>query len=417
MARISPTLEGFRATFRWPSLTLAEIGWRWSVGAAACTLFGLLFLEYLNTLRVNEGELLFLRSRQPVLISRAIAHILRGSLARISFAGLLVAAALTVLWIVAASVGRAATVRALRPYFANRIAADAAAASTTSANLVETRTVERRAGESTSALDLHAMGSKVPGPSAGESKTPSYTGATAERKKYSSFFSLVGLNVLRAAVTLAAIFALIGASILAGFASPDSNPQPGLASLLFLPLAALVGSLWLALNWILSLAAVFAGRHSNGRDDNDNNDVNDDENNNRDALGAISAAVALCRDRFGPVTVVSAWLGLAHIATFMGASTAGFFSLGFAGILPGRLVFVAILFVTLIYFALADWLYVTRLGGYVCIAEMPDALFAPAPQPLPPPTGQQSIRGNPLATTIDRNEVILSDVPGLAVET
>jgi hypothetical protein len=58
--------------------------------------------------------------------------------------------------------------------------------------------------------------------------------------------------------------------------------------------------------------------------------------------------------------------------------------------------------VTLAYFVVADWLYTARLAGYVCIAETPDALLAPPP-PLPSPVVP--------AATIDRDELILSDVP------
>src|SRR3982074_2426666 len=103
MSRPSPTLEGFRFALHHPLLPLAEIAWRWSVGATVCALLGFSFFEYLNTLPVNSGELLFLRSRQPILISRAIAHILRGSLTRASMAALFGAAVLTLLWIVCAS--------------------------------------------------------------------------------------------------------------------------------------------------------------------------------------------------------------------------------------------------------------------------------------------------------------------------
>jgi hypothetical protein len=65
------------------------------------------------------------------------------------------------------------------------------------------------------------------------------------------------------------------------------------------------------------------------------------------------------------------------------------------------------------YFALADWLYMARLAGYVCIAEMPEALLAPlspAPPHVPPP-----IPAPPVRTTIDRDEPILSDLPSLSV--
>ena len=67
---ISPTAEGFRAAFRRPSLTLAEVMWRWTAGATAAALFLFGLFEYLETLPVTNGELLFLRTRHPYLVGR-----------------------------------------------------------------------------------------------------------------------------------------------------------------------------------------------------------------------------------------------------------------------------------------------------------------------------------------------------------
>src|SRR5271169_101848 len=102
MARVSPTLEGFRAAFRGPSLTLAEIAWRWTVGAVAWTLVFFSFVEFLNSLPVTNADATLLWTRQPVLVGRAVAHILRGSLDRVVLAALFTALALSFLWIVAA---------------------------------------------------------------------------------------------------------------------------------------------------------------------------------------------------------------------------------------------------------------------------------------------------------------------------
>jgi hypothetical protein len=66
-----------------------------------------------------------------------------------------------------------------------------------------------------------------------------------------------------------------------------------------------------------------------------------------------------------------------------------------------------VILLTLAYFAIADWLYTVRLAGYVCIAEMPDALLAPPP-PLIPVAPAPS-------ETIDRDELILSDIPQPAI--
>jgi hypothetical protein len=130
-----------------------------------------------------------------------------------------------------------------------------------------------------------------------------------------------------------------------------------------------------------------------------------------DAVGAIASATALCRERTGPVFAVTTWTGLAHLVAFVGATTVASIPLGFAGVVPWRLIVVLDILFTLAYFAVVDWLYMARLAGYVYIVEAPQALFAPsAPLPLPK-------QGPPLQTTIDRNELILSDVPNLAVET
>jgi hypothetical protein len=339
MPRVSPTLEGFRAAFRRPSLTLAEIAWRWTVGGLAWALVLFSVIEYLDTLPVTNGDAALLATRQPFLVGRAIAHILRGSRSRAVLAALLAALALSLLWIIAASIGRAATVHALLDYFRRDAASDVSAGT---------------------------QGAAEPRP----------------------LRSLIGLNFLRVAVTLAAILALVGAAVLTSFASPDKNPRPGLAFILFLPLAGLICIVWSALNWLLSLAGIFA--------------VRDREH----ALGALSGAGTFSRERSGPVFAVSTWIGLAHLTALSVAGTAISMPLAFIHVAPSRLVIATVMLVALLYFAVVDWLYMVRLAGYICIAEMPEALAESAPLPAPPPQ-----------TSIDRDEPILSDVPNLAAET
>jgi hypothetical protein len=346
--RVSPTLEGFRAAFRRPSLTLAEIAWRWTVGATLCALLAFGLLEYLDSLPVTQGELLLLRTRHPVLVGQAIAHILRGSLNRIVAAGLIGAAAVIVLWILAASIGRSVTVRDLLRYFA-------------------TRRYE--------ITPLKVVDSAAPS---------------------GSFHALLGLNFLRAALVLAVVLGLQRAAILTGFVSTAAHPRAGLAFVLFLPIASVVCVLGWTLNWFLSLAGVFAVRDAGN------------------TLGTLSAAVAFVRERIGPVLAVSTWTGLAHLAIFTGAMTAVSMPLAFIQVLPARLIIAVIFVMTLAYFAIADWLYMARLAGYICVVEMPEALLAPIPLaalPTMPPPGRQSAPPVTVQTTIDRDELILSDVP------
>ncbi len=338
MPRVSPTLEGFRAAFRRPSLPLAEISWRWTVGTVAWTLFLFWSIEYLGSLPVTGGDAALLRTRQPLLVGRAITHILRGSVNRAVLAALLAALAVSFLWIVAASLGRAATVRALLRYFHGDICSDV---------------------------------------------SQSYVAIKGPSSR-----SLIGLNFLRVALTLAALLAFVGAANLVGLVSPDESPKPGLAFVLFLPLAGLICIVWPALTWLLSLACVFAVRDG------------------KDALSALSATVTFSRERFGAVLAVSAWAAVAHVAAFSAATTAVSLPLAFIRLAPARLIIAAVIFLTLAYFAVVDWLYIARLAGYVCIAEMPEALGSSERLPAPPPQ-----------ISIDRDEPILSDIPNLAVET
>jgi hypothetical protein len=351
MSHVSPTLEGFRAAFRRPSLTFAEISWRWTLGATAMALFLFSLFEYLNTLPVTKGDATLLSTRHPALIGRALAHIFHGSLNRAAFASLLGALALAFLWIVSASLGRIATVRALLDYFSER----------------------------------RDINSSVP--------------ATRDSVKSRPFRTVIALNFLRVALMLAALFALVGAAILVNFASPAATPRPGLVFTLFLPLAGLICVAWAALSWLLSLAAIFSVR------------------NGEDALAALSTAIVFSRERAGPTFAVSVWTVLAHFVAFSVASTAVSLPLSLIQFAPSRLVMAAVLFVSLLYFAVVDWLYIARLAGYICIAEMPEAP-APSPAtPAPPTPGQQFVSSGPVETSIDRDEPILSDLPNLALET
>jgi len=339
----SPTIEGFRAAFRRPSLTFAEIAWRWTLGATAASLFVFYGIEYLDTLPVTNADSALLATRQPALVGRAIAHILRGSLNRAVLAAFVAVLALSVFWIIAASIGRLATVRALVDYFRS----DAAIGQSAQPSGVETPRPVR---------------------------------------------ALIDLNFFRVAVLLGMILALAGAAILSGFVSSTADPKPGLVFILFVPLAVLICLAAWTLNWWLSLAAIFA--------------VRDGE----DALGALSTAVLFFRAHIGSVAAVSTWTGLAHLVAISVAMTAVSLPLAFIQVAPARFVVAGMIVVALLYFAVADWLYVARLAGYICIAEMPEQVLA-TPQ-LPPELPRGDVAS--IETTIDRDEPILSDLPHFA---
>ncbi len=101
------------------------------------------------------------------------------------------------------------------------------------------------------------------------------------------------------------------------------------------------------------------------------------------------------------------WFGLAHLTAFILATSVVAFPLALIQVLPAGIVLGGVLLVTLLYLAVADFLHVGRLAAYLYILEGPDAVPAPeaAHPPLAgPPTPEQA--------EVDRDELILSDIPG-----
>lgn len=346
MAAISPTVEGFRAAFRRPAVSLAEVLWRWTVGATAILLFLFGTFEYLSTLPVTGGDILFLRTKQPILVAKAIAHIFRGSWNRGVAAALLAALALMLLWMIAASLGRMATVGSLLDYF--------------------------RRGASFA------------------------NSGSTEKQRSVVFRSLFRLSFLRIVVAVAAIFSFVGAGVLASYVSFGSQLDAGFTFLVFLFIAAFVCLAWWVLNWFLLLAAVLEVRESG------------------DALGSISAAVVLCRERTIAVFAVSFWTALTHLAAFVMATSVVFLPLALVGTISWRVIALVTVLFTLIYFVIADWIHIARLAGYVCIAEMPEI-----PEPIQsrrPMSGPEMSVPTPADAAVDRDELILSDLPTLTPE-
>lgn len=183
--------------------------------------------------------------------------------------------------------------------------------------------------------------------------------------------SLVYLNFLRATVTLATVAASFGALFLSAAASSKTDPSPGSALLIFYMLILFIGLAWVVLNWFLSLAAIFVVGHG------------------QDTFGALRAGVDLCWTHPLSVTAAAIWFGLAHALAFVVASSAAAAPLAFAEVLPAGVVLGGLLLVTLLYFAVVDFLYIGRLAAYVFMLEVPAIQVVPA------------------------DDDILSDIPGL----
>jgi hypothetical protein len=149
---------------------------------------------------------------------------------------------------------------------------------------------------------------------------------------------------------------------------------------------------WSFLNWILSLAAIFAVAEGSL------------------TFGSISKAVDLWRVRSVSVLAASTWFGLAHFFVFVIACSIIAVPLGFAGVLPPAIVLGGVLLIVLLYFAAADFLYAGRMAAYVAMIQSP---LEPIAQPDPPPLLlDRDHPANPPApiTRVDRDELILSDI-------
>jgi len=303
MVSQSPISEGFRRAFREPAIVLGEIAWRWSFGLAALVLVAASFFAYLDTLRAGNLELMALRGHPRWLIVDAAGHILHGS-PRLVMASAIVLPAIFVMWIAAATVGRAATLKALL----------------------------RREGRVALSPQL-------------------------------------GLNFLRASVTLAALIGYLGAAILAGRAAagPD-DVRPGVFLLVFVVLGAAVAIVRSRVNWFLCLGAIPAAHDG------------------CDTFTAIGEAAGLFRRHPGRFAGAGAVFGTIHGVLFAFCTVVCLLALSLADKVPPAATVFLLAVITLAYFAAVDFLYIARLAAYVAIDESDRTPppVAVAPESLPP---------------------------------
>jgi hypothetical protein len=113
----SPLRDSLAALWHEPALLAAEITWRWCFGLSAWMLGVISIRLFLDSLTVTRVDQFLLRTLQPVLIVDALRHIFRGSLSRFLLEQTLLSLGLVLLWSLAATVGRAATLHRLVAMF------------------------------------------------------------------------------------------------------------------------------------------------------------------------------------------------------------------------------------------------------------------------------------------------------------
>ena len=198
--------------------------------------------------------------------------------------------------------------------------------------------------------------------------------------------SLFALNFLRVAVFLAAKVGGIGAILLASSFWASTKVSTGDAVRAWFVGLVMVGVIWAVLNWLLSTAAVFAAIEQKG------------------ALSAIGACARLCVERPGRMLAVGVWFGLPHLGAFLTAWAAGFTVLSTVGAVQMKPALVLEFLIIAGYCAAADFLYTGRLAAYVAIVRGPELELTREISSIEP-------QG---PAPVDRDELILSDIPLLA---
>ncbi len=187
----------------------------------------------------------------------------------------------------------------------------------------------------------------------------------------------LGLNILRASLTLASLIGYLGALILAGHAAAaDGDNRVAIFLLIFVVLATVISIVRSRVNWFFYLAEIFAAR-----DDGE-------------TFTAISKAAGLFRRNARRFLGTGAVFGTIHGVLFAFAAIAWLLPLSLTGKLPASVTAVLLATITLSYFALCDFLYIARLAAYIALDEQdrtpPAARVAAAPEAAPPVSGLPS---------------------------
>ncbi len=285
-----------------PTIALAEIVWRWIFGLITTLVVVFCVLVYLSTIPVPAPALWMMDTRRAALAAGTLAQMVHGSGWAATKLTLAGLPPLAVFWIVLASLGRTATIR------------------------------------------------------------PMLSSASASRG--SSWPRMLGISFLRFATWFAANVALYGALILAAMATGGLKNPWGTALLIFVALGIVIFSAWSMLNWLLTLASIYAVR-------------------GEDTFGSIASAVDLLRRRFGPLLATSSAWGIMRSIAFISATFVALIALALLRNIPPGYVLIALLLVTLAYLAFSDFLFVARLASYVTIVEA-DLEPPLAPKPSEP---------------------------------
>jgi len=196
--------------------------------------------------------------------------------------------------------------------------------------------------------------------------------------------TLLSLNFLRAALVLATKLSALGAALAASSLWASSHMRTGGAIRIFVLAWFLIAVIWLVLNWLLATSAVLTVA---------------DQGSER---GSFLSAVRLLQQYPGPVLVSAISFGILQMLGIVAVCGAALSLMAIAGSHPAVLLFLVFTLV-LVYSVISDFLHVAAMGAYIRILKGEEPAVAPrsAPEIGPSSYGQG----------IDRDELIISDVP------
>jgi hypothetical protein len=162
----------------------------------------------------------------------------------------------------------------------------------------------------------------------------------------------LGISFLRATLALAGFAAYFGTAMLAGaIAGAGENMRIDLFFAIFIPLILLVVICWSVLNWFLSVAPLLAVRDG------------------RDALASIAESVHLFRRNSRDFATVGTVFGIIRLVAIVFATLFSLAVIARAGRISDAAIIAALVAITLAYFVVADFLYISRLAAYAEILE------------------------------------------------
>jgi hypothetical protein len=281
----NPINSGFRAVRRDPVIVLTEVLWRWSFGVIASLILFFSGLVLLGAVPDSSSTMKAFRSHDPALMAFMTLHVVRALGNKAIVAAIALPASIALLWSVLAALGRSVTLKRLRPGVAPL-----------------------------------------------------------------SFRALLALHCLRALIAWMALLAIVGAiGTAVWIAISSSKPDLFLFYIIVTPTVLLIGGLWLAVNWSLSLAGVFGTERKSFWD----------------ARRQAKLVIRAQRSDFAGTSFV--FLLLRLVALLIAFAAIGIPS----GMINNSPQDYAALFaaVLLAYFAVGDFLYVARMASYLALAS------------------------------------------------